>query len=204
MDQFEKGVPFDPGLSNWHISFSDYIENQVGDPTKLKSINQIKFKLSQNEHGIIKKAEKGASIYLGCMLWGGFLNAMFKDNPKEILDNPAFNLSDEEFEEQVYYTDEAKYIIEYLKDFDRKCRFYLKRPFKFNNQIIEIINNYIKFVEINKDFRDTRLTSDIKLPDALNHFKTLSKEKLDEFYKLFLNIINSDKIEELLKIGYYQ
>lgn len=204
MDQFEKGVPFDLGLSNWFISFPDYVKNNVGEPTKLKSINQIKFKLSQSEHGITKYFEKCASVFLGCMLWGGYLSAMYKDNPKEILNNPVLDLSDEEFEKREYYSNEPTYIIEYLNDFDRKCRFYLKRPFKINDQLIDITNNYIKFVEMNNNFRYTRSTSDIKLPDALNHFQTLTKEKLDELYILFSDIIKSDKIENLLNIGYYQ
>lgn len=203
MNKFEKGVPFDPGYSKFAIYFPESIQPILEELAELKSPHQKKFKLSLFEPGIHKLINNCAAFYLGCLLWGAFIHYKFKDNPKEIINNPADNLSKEEKLSRDY-TEEINFMFKFFEKFDKDFKYFVKKPFKIDDQIIEIFNTYNEFVVLNKNFMKIKLTSDIKLPKALKHFNKLDDKKLDALHKHILEILNSDNIEEILKIGFYK
>lgn len=203
VENFDKTVPFDPGYSPLSFSFMENIAYVTGDYNQLKAIHQKKFKLSQLEPAIIDLINKNAAFYLGCMLWGGFLSSRFKDSPKEITGNHTLKLSDEA-KKTLDCAEETKFSLQYIEFFDKDCKYYLKKPAKVSDFVKEILNNYNEFAQINNNFINVKMTSDIKLPKALAHFSKLTNEQLDELRTKIKEVIDSGKIEKLLDIGFYK
>ena len=203
MKTFDKAVPFDPGFSPLSFSFNNNICVAFQDYSKLKSNHQKKFWLIKFEPTIIEFINKSTAFYLGCILWGGFIHFRFKDESKEIEGNNTSNLSEQERKE-LDCASEIKAISEYIKNFDRDCKYFLKRPAKISSFIKEIIEGYIEFVQINNNFLEVKKTGDVKIPAVISHFKDLSNEQLDELCQKIYEIINSGKIENLLELGFYK
>jgi len=203
MDKFEKGVPFDPGYSQYSFSFFENITYVTQEYSQLKANHQKKFKLSLIEPTIIDLIKKCTAFYLGCILWGGFIHYRFKDNPKEITGNNTKDLTEEELKE-IDCAVETKFMLKYIEQFDRDCKYFLRKPARVPVSIIEILKNYNEFVELNNNFANVNQTSDLKLPQELNHFECLPNKQLDDLYTLISRIIESGKIEDLLEIGFYK
>lgn len=202
MDKFEKGVPFDPGYSSIAVSFIGNIPYLTQEYSNLKTPHQKKFKLTMIEKPIIELINKCTAFYLGCMLWGGFIHCRFKDDSKQILDNNTNGLSENELKE-LDCAKESNFMLEFIKQFDRDCKYYLKKPLKIAPQITEILTNYDEFVKLNNNFVGISATADVKLPKAAAHFENLTDEELDSLHIKIMNVISSGKIEDLLKIGFY-
>lgn len=202
-NEFEKGVPFDPGYSPLSFSFIENIAYITGDYNQLKALHQKKFKLSQLEPSILDLINKSTAFYLGCMLWGGFLASRFKDSPKEIFGNHTLKLSDEA-KKTLDCAEETKFTQQYIASFDKDCKYYLKKPAKISALVKEILENYNEFAKINNNFISVKKTSDIKLPKALAHFDKLSNAQLDTLREKIQEVIASGKIEGLLEIGFYK
>lgn len=203
MKKYETTVPFDPGYSKISFSFMANISNLTGDFINLKTMHQKKFKLSQIEPKIIDMIVKSTAFYLGCLLWGGFLKSKFKNPPKEITGNYTLSLSDKE-KESLDCAQETDFTLEYIKHFDRDCKYYLNKPAKIPEIIKEILVCYGEFARLNENFVNVRMTSDIKLPEALSHLEKMSEERLDELHDKIMAAIAAGKIENLLEIGFYK
>lgn len=200
--QFGETVPFDPGYSNLSFSFEMQISFLLGEFEASKSPHQKKFQLTKLTPAIMDLIKKSTSFYLGCILWGGFLHERFKNDPKEITGNSTETLSEEELKELDCAT-EAKYILEYIKIFDKDCKYFLKTSAKIPEIINQILNSYIEFAQINNNFIGVKNTDDIKLPQIINHFKDLNNEQLDNLCEKIHTIIDSGKIEKLLELNFY-
>lgn len=203
MKNFEQTVPFDPGFYKVSFSFIENINAANQDYGKLKASHQKKFWLIKFEPAIVDFINKSTAFYLGCLLWGCFIHYRFKNEPKEIEGNNTKNLS-EKAKEELDCAIEVKAILEYIKSFDRDCKYFLKRPARINNLILEILNNYVEFTQINDNFITIDSTKDIKLPKTFEHFKRLSNEQLDNLCEKIYSIIESKKIDNLLEIGFYK
>lgn len=203
MQNFEDTVPFDPGYSTITFSFIDNISYLTNDKAQLKSLHQKKFRFIQLEPVILDLIKKSTGFYLGCMLWGAFIHYRFKNKPKEITGNNTTALSDDE-RSALDCASEAKFILEYIKSFDKDCRYFLNRPSKVFSEIIAILNNYVEFSGLNANFVNVKNTSDIKLPSAFEHFASLSDNQLDVLCKSIYQIIDSGKMEKLLELGFYK
>jgi hypothetical protein len=203
MEKFEKGVPFDPGYSQYSFSFPENITYVTYEYSQLKANHQKKFKLSLIEPAIIDLIRKCSAFYLGCILWGGFIHYRFKDNPKEIIGNNTKNLTQEELKE-LDCAEETKFMLKYIEQFDRDCKYFLRKPARVPASIIEILKSYNEFVELNNNFFNISQTSDVKVPQSLDHFKNLTDEQLDNLYAQILKVIESGKIEDLLETGFYK
>jgi len=203
MDKFEKGVPFDPGYSQLSYSFIDNINYITREYKQLKTTHQKVFKLRLIEPAIIDLIKKCTAFYLGCILWGSFIHHRFRDNPKEILDNNTEGLTEEDFKENDCAF-ESNFIIKYIEQFDRDCKYFLKKPARLPDSIIEILKSYDEFVKLNNNFLDIKLTSEVKLPKSVDHFKNLSNKQLDNLYAQISAVIDSGKLEDLLEIGFYK
>lgn len=202
MNNFKDIVPFDPGYSKISFSFAEQISYVTGSYSQLKAPHQKKFQLSQLEPVILNLINKSTAFYLGCMFWGGFIHERFKNEPKEISGNNTGKMSEEELKE-LDCGAEAKLIIKYIESFDKDCKYFLKRPAKISDFIIDVLNSYIEFAQINENFIKVCRTNDVKLPQKLEHFKDLSNEQLVFLHKKINNAIDSNKIETLLDLGFY-
>lgn len=201
MHKFDKTVPFDPGYSKISFSFIENIDVAELEYSKLKANHQKKFWVVKNEPMIIDLIEKSSAFYLGCMLWGGFIHARFKDAPKEIVGNNTENLSAEELKD-FDCAIEAKVMLNYIKKLDRDCKYFLNRPAKLSAKFVTILENYVQFASLNNDFIGVKTTDQIKLPDLVKNFENLSENKLDEIREKIYACIESAKIENLVEIDY--
>lgn len=203
MKNFDKAVPFDPGYSKISFSFSQHIAHLTSTYNQLRASHQKKFLLTQIESSILDLIEKSAAFYLGCMLWGAFIHYRFKHAPIIIVGNNTIGLSSQELKE-LDCAAEAKFILEYIQNFDRDCKYLLKRPCKVSPFIKEILTNYIEFAKLNNNFINIKKTDKIKLPQALSHFDDYKNDQLDSLCDKIYSIIDSGKIESLLEIGFYK
>lgn len=204
MRNFETTVPFDPGYSEKAFSFTEAIKTTQECYAQLTSNSQKKIWLPQAEPEVLKLIELNAAFYLGCILWGGFLANRFKDDPKEIEGNTTLNLSDAEKKDLDCAAD-AKAALEYIKSFDRDCKYFVRRPMKIKPIIKKIYESYIEFAELNNQFVDVRTTADIKTPKAISHFKGLSYDMLDMLCESIYMIINTEQLLfGLLDLGFYE
>lgn len=204
MRNFETTVPFDPGYASKAFSFIDAIKTTQDCYNQLKSNGQKKIWLPQAEPEIVKLIELNAAFYLGCILWGGFLANRFKNDPKEIEGNTTLTLSEEEKKDLDCAVD-AKAALEYIKNFERDCKYFLRRGMKIKPIIKEIYESYVEFAELNNQFIDVRTTSDLKTPKVIAHFKDLSDAQLDLLCESIYMIINTEELLfSLLDLGFYK
>lgn len=199
MQKFDTTVPFDPGFSSISFSFSENIQVAKHEFFQLKASHQKKFWLIKYEPVLVEFIEKSTAFYLGCMLWGAFIHFRFSQSPKAITGNTTDELNAAELKE-LDCASEAKAILEYIKSFERDCKYFLSRSARITPQIIEILENYIEFARINNNFIGVKTTSDIKIPKAFTHFEKMTQEQLDELCENIYSVIESNKIEDLLKI----
>lgn len=202
MQDFEHSVPFDPGFSSISFSFTDEISFGLQEYNSLKAQHQKKFWLMKFEAPILDLINKSAAFYLGCMLWGGFISCRFKDSPKEITGNTTNGFSEEELK-NLDCAVETKAILQYLQSLDKDCKYFLKRPAKIPKLILDILDAYIEFVQINNNFINIKNTNDVKITKIIAHFENLSNEQLDKLSETIYSVIESGKIETLLDIGLY-
>lgn len=203
MKNFDKTVPFDPGYSDLAFYFEDQVSYHMGAYNQIKVPHQKKFQLIKLEPLLLDLIDKSTSFYLGCMLWGGFLSSRFKGESKEITRNTPAGMSEEQLN-AIDCTEEPREIIDFIKNFDRDCKYYLNRPAKVPAFNLEILNAYIEFAQINDNFIKVKTTSDVKLPKLFSHFEKLSKEELDELCDKIYAVIATGKIEGLLEIGLFK
>lgn len=199
MQKFSTAVPFDPGYSSISFHFLDDIDALIQDYTKFKSNHQKKFWLATGETKILDLIEKSTAFYLGCLLWGSFINLRFKDAPKPVEGSNIPNMSEEEFKEfDCAY--EVNVILECIKFLDRDCKYFLNRPLKVKPIIVEILNEYADFAKINNNFRDIKITDDVKLPKFSQRFAKYSNSQLDELCDGIYSVIKNGKIEKLYEL----
>lgn len=202
MQDFSKNVPFDPGYSKISFSFPEQVNYLMNNYNQLKAPHQKKFQLTQMEKFIIELINKSTAFYLGCILWGGFIHFRFKDVPKEILGNNTKDLSDKEIKE-LDCAAEAKNILQYIQLINRDFNYFLRRQIKISPLITEILNSYIEFAKINNNFIGLDNTKDVKIPKSIAHFEKFKNEQLDKLYEKISAAIDSNKIETLLDVGFY-
>lgn len=199
MHKFDTTVPFDPGFSAISFSFSENILVAQQEFAQLKANHQKKFWLIKYGPVIVEFIEKSSAFYLGCLLWGSFIHFRFKDEPRQISGNTTESLSEQELKE-LDCAIEAKAILEYIKKFDRDCKYFLSQNAKIAPEINEILENYIEFANINNNFIGIKTTSDIKIPKAFKNIEKMTNEQLDELCEKIYSVIESNKIEKLLEI----
>jgi len=204
MRNFETTVPFDPGYAPKAFSFIEQIKNIKDCYAQLTTNAQKKVWLPKAEPEIVKLIELNAAFHLGCILWGGFLANRFKDSPKEISGNTTLDLTEEEKKDLDCAAD-AKEALEYIKNFDRDCKYFLRRRMKIRPIIKEIYKNYVEFAELNDNFINLRTTADVKTPKVISHFKNLSNEQLDVLCESIYMIINTEELLfGLLDLEFYK
>jgi len=204
MRNFETIVPFDPGYAPKAFSFIERIQTIKDCYAQLTSNSQKKAWLPQVEPEVMKLIELNAAFHLGCILWGGFLANRFKDSPKKIEGNTTLDLSEQE-KQALDCAAEAKAALEYIKNFDRDCKYFLRRRMKIRPIIKEIYESYIEFAELNDNFVNTKTTADVKTPKAIAHFKDLSNEQLDVLCESIYMIIGTEELLfGLLDLGFYK
>jgi hypothetical protein len=200
MKKFENSVPFDPGFSTISFSFVGSIQPMLVEYSKLKANHQKKFWIVKNESTIVDFISNSTAFYLGCMLWGAFIHYSFKSSPKLIDGNNTLNLGEEDLMDfDCAY--EAKVMLEYIKTFNRDCKYFLGRSSKVAENFNEVLENYIDFAKINNNFVGIKKTDQIKIPVKFQKIEKWSDVQLDKLSEDIYSCISSVKISDLFKIS---
>lgn len=195
-------VPFDPGYSEFVIGFPNDACKYLDEISLLKQNHQKKFAFANLENQITPVIKNLAAFYLGCILWGSYLFWNYKEAPREIEGNYVLSLSEEE-KAKINKDEELEYVLEFLNKFEKASKYYLNRSSKIPSEYAKYFEAYRKFVQLNDNFKSLKYTDEIKLPEETAHFESFSKEKLEELKNKIYEIINSEKLESLLNLGFY-
>ncbi|OGI02558.1 MAG: hypothetical protein A2Y25_09630 [Candidatus Melainabacteria bacterium GWF2_37_15] len=192
----EEKVNFDPGFYKFSLKFPDEIPHILEELAKLKQPHQKKFEFQKLEAQVVPMIKTCAALYLGCILWGCYLYYKYKDNTKEIQDNPA-----KEADINPVFKEEIDFILANLEKLDKASVYYLNRPFRIDKRMIDYFKDYREFVELNNSFRELDTTADIKIPASFAYFKDYTPEKLDELKQKIDEIIETGRVEKILELG---
>jgi len=201
--QNENKVPFDPGFSEFSVKIPEKASLILDQIAKLKQPHQKKFEFQKFEIQIAPIVKNCAAVYLGCILWGSYLYHRHKDEPKEIYGNIVKELSEEQ-RKNLDYSVEIDFTIEFIEKMNKAGSYYLRKPSKVGAELIPYCEAYKEFVKLNNNFKDLDKTDEIRLPEMLSHFESYDDSKLDELKTKIEEIINSDKIDRLLELGFYK
>lgn len=174
-----KGLEFDPGFAPYVMAFTGSLDVIYYEINKFKNFSQKKMKFMQFHKKILEVFNNNLGFYVGCLMWAAYL----KTQPsQDLLSNPCLNMEYNEDEN----TRDVDFMLNFTNLFNKDMQYFLGQTYKFEPQIISLLEIYKEFLTINKGFIETKLTSDVVLPPKL---------KVDnaESFKL--------KIDEAIKIG---
>ncbi len=180
---------FDPGFSKILLSSFSY-------NVELLYLNLLRIKnFGQKKTQFVLTFQKGKSLfdiylgfYLGCMLWGACLKSMGNE---KIEGNPFLGKT----YEREQSLEEIHYLKDFVKKFDRDAKYYLGKPFVVDEQKLKILDLYEEFIDANEGFTNTDSTDKIQLAGNLNN---VSKEDIEQFKLKIDEVIEKDKLEDLL------
>ncbi len=199
IDEKTNKVPFDPGFAPYVLVFSTTYYYMEAEVRKFKNANQRKMKYKSFESGIMKLCDNLISFYFGGMLYGAYLKNKFKNDPKELDGNDFIGANLEDCKNGDVSI-EVKALEKFIKSNDRN-------PFasrKINPKYIEIIDDYIEFLEQNEYFINVKTTNEIKIPAGLSFINKFEDKELDEILDTIENVISSKKIENILISKYME
>lgn len=181
---FKNDIPFDLGLGQ-HLQ--DIVEGFEFAYAKLNNIKNFNIKKSQFQSFypvFIKEINNYINFYIGCLIWAYFIK-QFED--KEILNNPMLNkeVSDENGN---YMVD---YLINFLSKFEKDVKYYMNKPYKFDQKIYDLLNLYKKFLTENKQFTNTKTSKDLIVPIKIEN------PDYDKYLNSIQQVVNSGDFSPL-------
>ena len=189
-------VKFDPGIGDLVVDFNEYINNFYSSLMSLTTIHQKRTKFKMYSNKITNYMKNNISFYLGCLLWAYYISESNKKTPKEISGNPFNNLTKEQLDDYDYLI-QVNFMDNYFDSFERDSIYYIGKKTTIPDKWRNIVKTYYEFLELNKGFINTKLTSDIILPEIIKNMKINFniKEKIEEVIKkksleILLNIEN--------------
>ncbi|HSA06938.1 MAG TPA: hypothetical protein P5556_07140 [Candidatus Gastranaerophilales bacterium] len=201
--QTENKVPFDPGFSDFSVKIPEEAFLVFDQITKLKQPHQKKFEFQKFEMYISSIIKNCVAVYLGCILWGSYLYYRHKNDPKEIYGNIIKEIPEDQ-RENLNYDKEINFIIELINKLNNASNYYLRKNATAGKELILYCEAYKEFTSLNNNFLNLENTDRIKLPNAVSHFVNYDDQRLDELKIKIEEIINSQKINQLLEIGFYK
>ncbi len=192
-------VPFDPGFAPYVLSFMETYEYLNAEVRKFKNITQRKMKYRSYEQPLFRLLNNITSFYFGGMLYGVYLNCYYAENPMEIEGNTFLG---ENVENLINIP-----VFEEVRCVEKFLSFHNSSPFSTKKTEPEkslIMTDYIEFIEKNKYFTNMKTTADIKIPNGLKFVKKYTKEELEELYQTILDIIKSEKLEDITQTKYFK
>ena len=155
-----KGLEFDPGFGPYILAFAGSVEYMYMDINRFKNLSQKKMKFMQYHKKMIEIFNNNLGFYVGCLMWAAYI----KTQPEqEILSNHCLG-KDYNHDENV---SDTQFMLQFTELFPRDMKYFLSKPFGFDEKIIELIKVYEEFLVLNKGFVETKYNTDIKLPSAV-------------------------------------
>lgn len=185
-----KSVKFDPGYAKHTTILSlslDYIYRKINS---IKNFNQKKFQFKMNYPQIVKMVDNNVGFCIGCILWAVYIKSLGELN---IEGNPCL---DDEFNE-TECVEEIDFSIDYLTKLQKDAKYYINQNYEINPKYAEYLNLYREFLLLNKNFVNTKTTSDIILPASV---KIPSEENLKTIHNKIEEVIKSGVLTDLFEV----
>ena len=186
-------VPFDPGFSEHAVIFTPNIESAYNILNSIPAPHQKKFQFKMFYPQLLRLVDSTVAFYLGCLLWASYISKKYKDSPKKIEGNSYLGKNVKR-EDALH---EIDFIISYLKQFEKDCKYYMGKAKDIKPEWDEIINVYREFLTMNEFLKKAETTADIKLPDSV---KELDETNLETIFEKIKSAIDSARLEQLYEV----
>lgn len=187
-------VKFDPGMGPLVVDFNEFVNNVYSQLMSFRTIHQKRSRFKIYSSKIEKYMANNIAFYFGCLLWAYYLVNENLNAPKEIVGNVFLNMSDED-KENYDYLIQVNFMENYFDSFERDFQYYIGQKKQIPQNWKKILELYSEFLTLNNGFVNTKLTSDIVLPEG---FKNINI-KID--IKAFIDkVIKDNSLESLLEL----
>lgn len=171
------GLEFDPGFAPYVLAFRDTVEYLYMDINRFKNLSQRKMKFRQYYKKFIEMFNNNLGFYVGCLMWAAYI----KTQPEqEILNNSCLGA---EYNEEENVSD-TQFMIKFLELLPKDVKYFLGENYEINPKDLKILELYKEFLTINKGFVESKLNTDILLPEGMKTEGAEGfKDKIDEVLK---------------------
>ena len=181
-----KGLEFDPGFGPYILAFAGSVEYMYMDINRFKNLSQKKMKFMQYHKKMVDIFNNNLGFYVGCLMWAAYI----KTQPQqEILSNHCFG---KEYNPDENVSD-TQFMLQFTELFPRDMKYFLSKPFSFDEKTIELIKVYEEFLVLNKGFVETKYNTDIKLPSAVK------VEKAETYKEEIEKVLKTEDLSNLLE-----
>ena len=185
-------VKFDPGMGELVVDFNEFVNSVYSQLMSFRTIHQKRARFKLYVSKIEKAMENNIAFYFGCLLWAYYLVKENDKNPKEIVGNVFLNMTQEQKDDYDYLV-QVNFMENYFESFERDVNYYTGQKKLIPNFWKEILNLYSEFLTLNSGFVDTKMTSDIKLPEKL-----LKLDIKEDINNVIINAIENKSLNNLL------
>ena len=185
-------VKFDPGMGELVVDFNEFVNSVYSQLMFFRTIHQKRARFKLYVSKIEKAMENNIAFYFGCLLWAYYLVKENDKNPKEIVGNVFLNMTQEQKDDYDYLV-QVNFMENYFESFERDVNYYTGQKKLIPNFWKEILNLYSEFLTLNSGFVDTKMTSDIKLPEKL-----LKLDIKEDINNVIINAIENKSLNDLL------
>ncbi len=185
----EKTFLFDPGYAQHTTILSINLEYMYSMINQFRNLGQRRTQFKRFYPQIVKMVENNVGFCLGSLLWAAYI----KTQDAKIEGNPC--LGGEYNEDEA--VEEIDFSIEYFTQLQKDAKYYLSSNYETNPLHIKILEIYKDFLTLNKGFVNTKTTSDIKLPEAI---QTPASEDAQKIYSKIQEVIKSGKLLDLTEV----
>lgn len=185
-------VKFDPGMGELVVDFNEFVNSVYSQLMSFRTIHQKRARFKLYVSKIEKAMENNIAFYFGCLLWAYYLVKENDKNPKEIVGNVFLNVTQEQKDDYDYLV-QVNFMENYFESFERDVNYYTGQKKLIPNFWKEILNLYSEFLTLNSGFVDTKMTSDIKLPEKL-----LKLDIKEDINNVIINAIENKSLNDLL------
>lgn len=187
-------VKFDPGMGELVVDFNEFVNGVYSQLMSFRTIHQKRARFKLYASKIERYMANNIAFYYGCLLWAYYLVNKNAKKPKEIVGNVFLNMPDEQKEDYDYLI-QVNFMENYFDSFERDMLYYTGQKKQVPELWKKILELYTEFLTLNEGFVNTKLTSDIKLPEILKNIK------INDDVNLLINKAIEDKsLESLLKV----
>lgn len=196
---FEDGVPFDPGYSNYLEPFTPTIKAIREDLKNRRNFSQKKIRFNNLNKMALDILDNNVSFYLGCILWGAYIHKKFEKDPKVIKNNAFLKADDQELNKKNCFI-ELDSILDFINNYPRDTKYYTGKEQSLPSFYRKIIDSYKDFIEINDNFVNAETTANIKIPENFAFIKDYKDAELEKVYSRILEAVSSGKMAELFNL----
>lgn len=186
-------VPFDPGFSEHAVIFTPNIESAYNILNSIPALHQKKFQFKMFYPQLLRLVDSTIAFYLGCLLWASYISKKYKNSPRKIDGNSYFG-KNVKADDALH---EIDFIISYLEQFEKDCKYYMGKAKDIKPEWDEIINIYKEFLILNEFLTKAETTADIKLPDSI---KDVDEKNLEKILSQIELAISSAQLEKLYEV----